>query len=80
LKVKRRFDPVLEESGCPILFKESRRAESLSHHSQARQSERTRTGQLPGQGLLPMVDLIEQCQVACDQLIDMTGRTAIQAV
>ncbi len=33
-----------------------------------------------GQGLLPMVALIEQCQVACDQLIDMTGRAAIQAV
>ena len=33
-----------------------------------------------GQGLLPMVDLIEQCQLACDQLIDMTGRAAIQAV
>ncbi len=33
-----------------------------------------------GQGLLPMVNLIEQCQVACDQLIDMTGRAAIQAV
>lgn len=33
-----------------------------------------------GQTLLPMVDLIEQCQVACDQLIDMTGRAAIQAV
>ena len=33
-----------------------------------------------GQTLLPMVDLIEQCQVACDQLIDVTGRAAIQAV
>jgi len=33
-----------------------------------------------GQTLLPMVDLIEQCQMACDQLIDMTGRAAIQAV
>lgn len=33
-----------------------------------------------GQGLLPMVDLIEQCQVACDELIDVTGRAAIQAV
>ena len=33
-----------------------------------------------GQGLLPMVDLIEQCQVACDELIDTTGRAAIQAV
>ena len=27
-----------------------------------------------------MVDLIEQCQVACDELIDVTGRAAIQAV
>ena len=33
-----------------------------------------------GQGLLPMVDLIEQCQLACDELIDITGRAAIQAV
>ncbi len=33
-----------------------------------------------GQALLPMVDLIAQCQVACDELIDMTGRAAIQAV
>jgi hypothetical protein len=27
-----------------------------------------------------MVDLIEQCQSACDELIDVTGRAAIQAV
>ena len=33
-----------------------------------------------GQFLLPMVDLIEQCQFACDELIDVTGRAAIQAV
>ena len=33
-----------------------------------------------GQGLLPMVDLIEQCHLACDELIDVTGRAAIQAV
>jgi transposase-like protein len=33
-----------------------------------------------GQALLPMVDLIEQCQAACDELIDVTGRAAIQAV
>jgi transposase-like protein len=33
-----------------------------------------------GQLLLPMVDLIEQCQAACDELIDVTGRAAIQAV
>lgn len=33
-----------------------------------------------GQGLLPMVDLIEQCQMACDELIEVTGRAAIEAV
>lgn len=33
-----------------------------------------------GQLLLPMVDLITQCQCACDELIDVTGRAAIQAV
>lgn len=33
-----------------------------------------------GQGLLPMVNLIEQCQLACDELIDLTGRATIQAV
>lgn len=33
-----------------------------------------------GQFLLPMVDLIEQCRLACDELIDVTGRAAIQAV
>ena len=27
-----------------------------------------------------MVDLIEQCQVACNELIDVSGRAAIQAV
>jgi len=33
-----------------------------------------------GQALLPMVDLIEQCQLACDELIDVTGRATIEAV
>lgn len=33
-----------------------------------------------GQLLLPMVDLIEHCQWACDELIEVTGRAAIQAV
>jgi hypothetical protein len=33
-----------------------------------------------GQLLLPMVDLIEQRQMACDELIDVAGRAAIQAV
>jgi hypothetical protein len=33
-----------------------------------------------GQLLLPMVDLIEQCRMACDELIDVAGRARIQAV
>ena len=33
-----------------------------------------------GHLLLPMVDLIEQCQLACDELIDVAGRATIQAV
>jgi len=33
-----------------------------------------------GQGLLPMVELIEQSRLACDQLIDVTGRAVLQAV
>ena len=33
-----------------------------------------------GQFLLPMVDLIGQCQMARNELIDVTGRSTIQAV
>ena len=33
-----------------------------------------------GQGLLPMVELIEQSRLACDQLIDVTGRAVLQGV
>jgi transposase-like protein len=33
-----------------------------------------------GQGLLPMVERIEQSRMACDQLIDVTGRAVLQAV
>jgi hypothetical protein len=33
-----------------------------------------------GQRLLPMVELIEQSRMACDQLIDVTGRAVLQAV
>ena len=33
-----------------------------------------------GQFLMPMVDLIEQCRLACDELIDVTGCAAIEAV
>ena len=33
-----------------------------------------------GQQLLPMVNLIEQCRMACDELIDVAGRATLQAV
>ena len=33
-----------------------------------------------GQGLLPMVDLIEQSRLAVDELIDVTGRATIETV
>ena len=33
-----------------------------------------------GQTLLPMVESIEQSRIACDQLIDLTGRAVLQAV
>jgi len=33
-----------------------------------------------GQGLLPMVDLIEQSRLAVDELIDITGRATMEAV
>jgi putative transposase len=33
-----------------------------------------------GQHLLPMVGLIEECRLACDELIDVAGRATIQAV
>lgn len=33
-----------------------------------------------GQGLLPMVDLIEQSRMAVDELIDVAGRATIEAV
>jgi transposase-like protein len=33
-----------------------------------------------GQVLLPMVDLITQCQMTCDELIQVTGRAVIESV
>ena len=33
-----------------------------------------------GQGLLPMVDLIEQSRLAVDELIDVAGRATIETV
>jgi len=83
LKVERRFDPVLEESGCQPFTR--RTAVRKSYHTirkQGKVNEQELASFLAknGQALLPMVDLIEQCQVACDELIDVTGRAAIQAV
>ncbi|HYL74669.1 MAG TPA: IS256 family transposase [Bryobacteraceae bacterium] len=49
---------------------------------QGKANERKLAGFLSksGQLLLPLVDLIEQCQMACDELIDVAGRATIQAV
>jgi transposase-like protein len=83
LKVKRRFDPVLEESGCQPF---SRRTAVKRAYRTIRKQGKVNEQELAsflvknGQGLLPMVDLIEQCQIACNELIDVTGRAAIQAV
>jgi transposase-like protein len=33
-----------------------------------------------GQAIMPMVDLIEQCRMAVDRIIDVAGRSVIQAV
>ena len=56
-----------------------------SYHSigkQGKVNEKELAGFLArsGQFLLPTVDLIEQCRMACDELIDVTGRAAIEAV
>jgi transposase-like protein len=84
LKVERRFNLILnKESGRQTL--KGRTAVKKSYHTinkQGKSNERELTDFLAknGQVLLPMVDLIEQCQLACDDLIDVTGRAAIQAV
>ena len=54
-----------------------------SYHSigkQGKVNEKELAGFLArsGQFLLPMVDLIEQCRMACDELIDVTGLAAIE--
>ena len=53
---------------------------TIHKQGKANQQELARFLVKNGQGLLPMVDLIEQCQMACNELIDVTGRAAIQAV
>ena len=42
--------------------------------------ELTRLLSQNGQLMLPLVNLIEQCRGAVDEVIDVTGRAAIQAV
>jgi len=83
LKVERRFGPVLEESGCqPFTRRTAVKRAYRTIRKQGKVNEQELASFLVknGQGLLPMVDLIEQCQVACNELIDVTGRAAIQAV
>jgi putative transposase len=82
--LKRRFNLILnKESGRQTL--KGRTAVKKSYHTISKQGKAneqrladffSKNGQL----LLPMVDLIEQCQWACDDLIDVTGRATIQAV
>ena len=45
-----------------------------------RPEELTRLLSQNAQLMLPLVELIEQCQGAVDEVIDVTGRAAIQAV
>jgi hypothetical protein len=33
-----------------------------------------------GQFLIPLVELIEQCRLACDELIEVTGQSVLQAI
>ena len=57
-----------------------------SYHTLTTTKGRTNAGKLAeffsrhGQGLLPMVDLIEQSRMAVDELIDVAGRATIEAV
>jgi hypothetical protein len=69
---------------CQILLK-GRTVVKKSYHTigkQGKVNEQELAAYLAKQGqfLLPMVDLIEQSQMACDELIDVTGRATIQAV
>jgi transposase-like protein len=54
--------------------------QTIRQQGQANEQELTAFLTKNGQGLLPMVELIEQSRLACDQLIDVTGRAMLQAV
>jgi hypothetical protein len=51
---------------------------TIGKQGKANEQELARFLSRSGQFLLPMVDLVEQCQLACDELIDVTGRAAIR--
>jgi transposase-like protein len=53
---------------------------TLSTHGQANAKRLAEFFSRHGQGLLPMVDLIEQSRMAVDELIDVAGRATIEAV
>lgn len=83
MKVERRFSLILKESGCQPF--EGRTAVKKAYRTirkQGKANEQELASFLAknGQALLPMVDLTEQCQLACDQLIDVTGRAATAGV
>ena len=49
---------------------------TIRKQGKVNEQELTRFLAKNGQGLLPMVSLIEQCQVACNELIGVTGQAA----
>jgi transposase-like protein len=84
LKVERRFNLILnKESGRQTLKGRTavkKRYHTINKQGKANQEKLAEFLSKNGQLMLPMVDLIEQCQLACDDLIDVAGRAAIQAV
>jgi transposase-like protein len=57
-----------------------RRYHTIDKQGKANQAKLAAFLSQNGQLLLPMVDLIEQCRLACDELIDVAGRATVQAV
>ena len=73
----------MKNRDCQILERKNGRETKLPYDQQAGEANERKLADFlskGGQLLLPMVDLVEQCQMACDELIDVTGRAAIQAV
>jgi len=71
------------KNGAARMHTYNRCENKLPHDRKARKSEREELAgflAMNGQFLLLMVDMIEQCRMACDERIDVTGRAAIEAV